>query len=145
VAADCEIFDVPETVKNAVMQLRQWDATFVSVHGNDEMLQAAVSERNGIKILAVTVLTSLDESDMKALGFERDIKSVVESRAKRALELGCDGLISSGIEAPAPREKFGDKFLIVRPGIPPDQTDQLMIRRELWISKRLSEMARTTL
>jgi orotidine-5'-phosphate decarboxylase len=119
VFVDLKFFDVPETVKNAVMQLKQWDAAFVSVHGNDEMLQAAVSGKNGIKILAVTVLTSLDESDMKALGFEKDIKSVVESRAKKALELGCDGLISSGIEAPALREKFGDKFLIVVPGIRP--------------------------
>ena len=83
------------------------------------MLRAAVSEKNGIKILAVTVLTSLDESDMKALGFQTDIKAVVESRAKRALKLGCDGLISSGIEAPALREKFGHKFLIVTPGIRP--------------------------
>jgi orotidine-5'-phosphate decarboxylase len=119
VFVDLKFFDVPETVKNAVKQLRQWHATFVSVHGNDEMLQAAISERNGIKILAVTVLTSLDESDMKALGFEKPIALVVESRAKRALELGCDGLISSGIEAPALREKFGDKFLIVTPGIRP--------------------------
>ena len=119
VFVDLKFFDVPETVKNAVMQLKQWDAAFVSVHGNDEMLQAAVSGKNGIKILAVTVLTSLDESDMKALGFEKDIKSVVESRAKKALEVGCDGLISSGIEAPALREKFGDKFLIVVPGIRP--------------------------
>ncbi|MGH9737074.1 MAG: orotidine-5'-phosphate decarboxylase [Candidatus Acidiferrales bacterium] len=119
VFVDLKFFDVPETVKNAVKQLRRRHATFVSVHGNDEMLKAAVSEKNGIKILAVTVLTSLDESDMKALGFQTDIKSVVESRAKRALELECDGLISSGIEAPALRERFGDKFLIVTPGIRP--------------------------
>jgi orotidine-5'-phosphate decarboxylase len=83
------------------------------------MLQAAVSEKNGIKILAVTVLTSLDETDMKSLGFQADIRAVVESRARRALELGCDGLISSGIEVPALREKFGDKLLIVTPGIRP--------------------------
>jgi orotidine-5'-phosphate decarboxylase len=119
VFVDLKFFDVPETVKNAVKQLRRRHATFASVHGNDEMLQAAISEKNGIKILAVTVLTSLDESDMKALGFRRNIKSVVESRARRALDLGCDGLISSGIEAPALREKFGDKFLIVTPGIRP--------------------------
>jgi orotidine-5'-phosphate decarboxylase len=119
VFVDLKFFDVPETVKNAVKQLRRRHATFASVHGNDEMLQAAVSEKNGIKILAVTVLTSLDESDMKALGFKTNIKSVVESRAKRALEIGCDGLISSGIEAPALRKKFGDKFLIVTPGIRP--------------------------
>jgi orotidine-5'-phosphate decarboxylase len=116
---DLKFFDVPETVKNAVTQLKQWHAKFVTVHGNDGMLQAAVSARSGVKILAVTVLTSLDESDMKDLGFRTEIKSVVESRAKRALELGCDGLISSGIEAPALREKFGDKFLIVTPGIRP--------------------------
>lgn len=119
VFVDLKFFDVPETVKNAVKQLKQWHATFASVHGNDEMLEAAVSEKNGIKILAVTVLTSLDESDMKALGFEKDIKTVVESRAKRALDLGCDGLISSGIEAPSLREKYGHKFLIVTPGIRP--------------------------
>ena len=119
VFVDLKFFDVPETVKNAVKQLKNRHAKFVTVHGNDEMLQAAVSERNGIKILAVTVLTSLDESDMKALGFKADIQSVVESRARRALDLGCDGLISSGIEAPALREKFGDKFIIVTPGIRP--------------------------
>lgn len=119
VFVDLKFFDVPETVKNAVKQLKGRHARFATVHGNDEMLRAAVSEKNGIKILAVTVLTSLDESDMKALGFEKNIKAVVESRAKRALDLGCDGLISSGIEAPALREKFGDKFLIVTPGIRP--------------------------
>ena len=56
---------------------------------------------------------------MKAMGFEVDIKTVVESRAKRAIDLGCDGVISSGIEAPALREKYGDGFLIVSPGIRP--------------------------
>lgn len=125
VFVDLKFFDVPETVKKAVKQLRRRHATFVSVHGNDEMLQAAVSEKNGIKILAVTVLTSLDESDMKALGFKTDIKLVVESRAKRALELHCDGVISSGLEAPALREKFGDKFLIVTPGIRPGLNRQV--------------------
>lgn len=119
VFVDLKFFDVPETVKNAVKQLNRWNAKFATVHGNDEMLRAAVSAKTGIKVLAVTVLTSLDEADMKALGFEKDIKAVVESRARRALELGCDGLISSGIEAPALREKFGGKFLIVTPGIRP--------------------------
>jgi orotidine-5'-phosphate decarboxylase len=119
VFVDLKFFDVPETVKNAVRQLQNWRAKFATVHGNDAMLQAAVSQKGAVMILAVTVLTSLDNADMKALGFEKDIKSVVESRARRALDLGCDGLISSGIEAPALREKFGDKFLIVAPGIRP--------------------------
>lgn len=116
---DLKFFDVPQTVKNAVKQLTRWEAKFATVHGNDEMLRAAVSEKNGIQILAVTVLTSLDEADMKDLGFQTDIRSVVASRAKRALEIGCDGLISSGIEAPVLRKQFGDKFLIVTPGIRP--------------------------
>jgi orotidine-5'-phosphate decarboxylase len=119
VFVDLKFFDIAQTVKNAVKQLTRWDVRFATVHGNDEMVRAAVSEKNGIQILAVTVLTSLDEADMKDLGFQTDIRSVVESRAKRALEIGCDGLISSGIEAPALREKFGDKFLIVTPGIRP--------------------------
>lgn len=119
VFVDLKFFDVPETVKKAVRQLRNRHAAFVTVHGNDEMLRAAASEKNGIKILAVTVLTSLDEADMRALGFQTDIKSVVESRAARALELNCDGVISSGLEAPALRQKLGDKFLIVMPGIRP--------------------------
>lgn len=125
VFVDLKFFDVPETVKKAVRQLRNRHAAFVTVHGNDEMLRAAASEKDGIKILAVTVLTSLDEADMRALGFQADIKSVVESRAARALELNCDGVISSGLEAPALRQKLGEKFLIVMPGIRPGLNRQV--------------------
>jgi orotidine-5'-phosphate decarboxylase len=123
---DLKFFDVPQTVKSAVKQLKNRGASFVTVHGNDNMLKAAVEEKNGLKVLAVTVLTSLDEDDMKALGFNRDvmgtdvtIEQIVYSRAKRALDLNCDGVISSGIEAPRLREGLGDKFLIVVPGIRP--------------------------
>lgn len=119
VFVDLKFFDVPETVKKAVKQLQHRHATFATVHGNDEMLRAAASEKGDTKILAVTVLTSLDEADMKALGFQTDIRSVVESRAQRALELNCDGVISSGLEASALREKLGDKLFIVMPGIRP--------------------------
>jgi len=123
---DLKFFDVPQTVKSAVKQLKNRGASFVTVHGNDNMLKAAVEEKNGLKVLAVTVLTSLDEDDMKALGFNKDvmgmdvtIEQIVYSRARRALELNCDGVISSGIEAPRLREGLGDKFLIVVPGIRP--------------------------
>jgi orotidine-5'-phosphate decarboxylase len=119
VFVDLKFFDVPETVSKAVSQLKNWDASFATVHGNDEMLKAAVSQKNGIKILAVTVLTSLDDADMKDLGFQVSIRDVVLSRAKRALRLGCDGVISSGQEAPGLREELGDRFLIVTPGIRP--------------------------
>jgi len=119
VFVDLKFFDVPETVKQAVSQLKQWDASFATVHGNDEILSAAVSEKNGIKILAVTVLTSLDNADLKDLGFECDVPALVLSRARRALKLGCDGVISSGLEASGLREELGENFLIVTPGIRP--------------------------
>lgn len=119
VFVDLKFFDVPETVKNAVSQLKSWDVTFATVHGNDGMIKAAVSEKNGIKLLAVTVLTSLDEADMEALGFKVSIKKVVLSRTERAIKLGCDGVISSGLEAESLRKALGDGFLIVSPGIRP--------------------------
>lgn len=119
VFVDLKFFDVPETVRSAVKQLRGKGVTFASVHANDNSLQAAVAEKNGVKILAVTVLTSLDQTDIDDLGFKVNINDLVLSRAKRALRLGCDGIISSGLEAPKLRKELGDHFLIVTPGIRP--------------------------
>ena len=119
VFVDLKFFDVPETVKSAVMQLRHRNIDFVTVHGNDAILEAAARNKNGLKILAVTVLTSLDRGDLNALGFECDVETLVLSRARRALALGCDGVISSGLEAAKLRQELGDRFLIVSPGIRP--------------------------
>ena len=119
VFVDLKFFDVPETVKLAVAQLKNRGVAFVSVHGNEDILKAAASEQNGLKVLAVTVLTSLDNNDLKDLGFQCDVKALVLSRARRALEIGCDGIISSGLEAPDLRENLGNNFLIVTPGIRP--------------------------
>jgi orotidine-5'-phosphate decarboxylase len=119
VFVDLKFFDVPQTVKSAVIQLKNRGAHFVTVHGNDKILEAAVEHKNDLKILAVTVLTSLDESDLKDLGFECNVEDLVFSRAKRALQIGCDGVISSGLEAPRLRRDIGEQFLIVAPGIRP--------------------------
>ena len=119
VMVDLKIFDVPATVKLAVEQLKNRNVTFATVHDNDPILRAAVKEKNGLKILAVTVLTSFDEEDMRKMGFTGKIKDLVFYRAKRALELGCDGVISSGLEAKLLRNDLGDNFLIVTPGIRP--------------------------
>ena len=119
VMLDGKFFDVPETVKSAVRQAARHRVTFLTVHGNDEMLKAAVSEKGSMKVLAVTALTSLDDADLRDLGFQCDTMTLVTSRAKRALELGCDGVVSSGLEAAALREKCGDRLLIVTPGIRP--------------------------
>jgi orotidine-5'-phosphate decarboxylase len=119
VFVDLKFFDVPETVKSAVKQLKNRGATFATVHGNDDILRAAVEGKNDLKILAVTVLTSLDQHDLNDLGFQCDVASLVLSRAKRALQIGCDGVISSGIEAAQLRADLGQNFLVVSPGIRP--------------------------
>jgi orotidine-5'-phosphate decarboxylase len=116
---DLKFFDVPETVARAVRQLKDRGVDFATVHGNDPMLEAAAKEKNGLKILAVTVLTSLDRHDLDDLGFQCDTETLVLSRARRALQIGCDGVISSGLEAPALRGELGDQFIIVVPGIRP--------------------------
>jgi len=119
VFVDLKFFDVPETVRLAVGQLRGRKVEFATVHGNDGIMQAAAAENTGVKILAVTVLTSLDQGDLNDLGFACDVEKLVLSRAKRAVQLGCAGVIASGLEAPKLREHLGDKFLIVSPGIRP--------------------------
>ncbi len=119
VFVDLKFFDVPETVKLAVRGLKHRGVTFATVHGNEAMLKAAASEKGDVKILGVTVLTSLDRDDLKALGFECSVEDLVMSRARRALEVGCDGVISSGLEAPRLRQELGEKLLIVSPGIRP--------------------------
>jgi orotidine-5'-phosphate decarboxylase len=119
VFADLKFFDVPETVKLAVAQLRGRGITFATVHGNDAMLRAAVSAKAEVKILAVTALTSLDSSDLQAIGFQCDTEALVLSRARRALETGCDGVVSSGLEVGKLREHLGPRFLVVSPGIRP--------------------------
>lgn len=116
---DLKFFDVPETVASAVRQLRNKGVAFATVHGNDEIMRAAVREKYDTKILAVTVLTSLDQADIESLGFDASIENVVKSRAKRALEIGCDGVISSGLEASDLRNELGERFLVVCPGIRP--------------------------
>jgi orotidine-5'-phosphate decarboxylase len=124
VFVDLKFFDVPQTVGSAIRRLKNRGATFATVHGNDKILEAAVSEKGTLKILAVTVLTSLDRRDLEDLGFQCNVADLVLSRAKRALQLGCDGVISSGLEARALRESLDDNFLIVTPGIRPvDNTD----------------------
>ena len=117
---DLKFFDVPRTVSSAVRQLRGKNANFVTVHGNDEIMKAACAEKDGMKILAVTVLTSLDEADIREFGYKDiTVQDLVLSRAERALKIGCDGVISSGLEASALREQLGERFLIVVPGIRP--------------------------
>ena len=119
VFVDLKFFDVPATVGRAVRRLGGRGVTCCTVHGNDGMLQAACDSRGDVKILAVTALTSLDRGDLDALGFQCDPHELVLSRALRAFEIGCDGVISSGLEAAALRERVDSRLLVVTPGIRP--------------------------
>ena len=119
VFVDLKFFDVPETVGAAVRGLRNRGVTFVTVHGNQAIIEAAGREKGELKILAVTVLTSLDRGDLDDLGFSCDVERLVLSRARRALAAGCDGVISSGLEAPALKREMGSRLLVVTPGIRP--------------------------
>ncbi|MBA2593178.1 MAG: orotidine-5'-phosphate decarboxylase [Pseudomonadota bacterium] len=119
VMVDLKFFDIPETVELAVRQLKDRGVEFITVHGNEEILKAANRTKNGSKILAVTLLTSFDEADLRDMGLTCDIQTFVLYRAQKALRLGCDGVISSGMEAAALRRELGDQFLIVTPGIRP--------------------------
>lgn len=119
VFADLKLFDVPATVGRSVAQLARRGVDFITVHGQDAMLSEAAANKGESRILAVTALTSLDQGDLDDLGFECDVGALVLSRARRALALGCDGVISSGLEVPALREGVDPALVVVCPGIRP--------------------------
>ena len=119
VMLDLKFFDIPETVKLAVEQVNNRGVSLATIHGNDPIIRAAVSARGDMKLLAVTVLTSFGEEDMRAMGMTGSIADLVYHRARTALDLGCDGVVSSGLEASRLRSELGDKLLIVTPGIRP--------------------------
>lgn len=116
---DLKFFDVPATVAAAVRQLCNRGVTFTTVHGNQSIMEAAGAAKGDVKVLGVTVLTSLDRGDLDDLGFQCDVQQLVLSRARRALEAGCDGVVSSGLEAQLLRQYIDEKLLIVTPGIRP--------------------------
>ncbi len=123
VFVDLKFFDVPTTVGRAVGQLTGRGISFATVHGNDAIMRAAAEAKGDVKLLAVTVLTSLDRGDLDDLGFDCDVGDLVISRARRAVQAGCDGVIASGLEAKGLRSALGEKFLVVSPGIRPVDND----------------------
>jgi len=116
---DLKFFDVPATVGRAVARLNHRGVTFCTVHGNQGIMEAAARAKEDVKVLAVTVLTSLDRGDLQDMGFQCDVPELVLSRARRALEAGCDGVVSSGLEAQMLREHLDHRLMVVTPGIRP--------------------------
>ncbi|MDB9975697.1 orotidine-5'-phosphate decarboxylase [Candidatus Thioglobus sp.] len=123
VFVDLKFFDVPETVGRTIARLSDYGATFATIHGNQALMEKAAENKSNLKILAVTALTSLDRGDLDDLGFDCNVKDLVISRAKRAFEAGCDGIVSSGLEVPYIREHVDNKLIAVTPGIRPVAND----------------------
>lgn len=116
---DLKFFDIPATVGRAIKALSSKGVDMATIHGNDSIMQAAAKNKGDLKVLAVTALTSLDRGDLDDLGFQCDVQQLVLSRAKRALAIGCDGIVSSGLEVPMLREKLDHKLLVITPGVRP--------------------------
>ena len=127
VFCDLKLHDIPETVRRAVANLRGRGVTFLTVHADRGVMGAAVKEKGEMKILAVTVLTSTGPADLAEMGYPGQLEDMVLARARAAAELGCDGVITSGLEVAGIKAKFGSKLLAVTPGIRPaggDVADQ---------------------
>ncbi|HEX7219152.1 MAG TPA: orotidine-5'-phosphate decarboxylase [Burkholderiales bacterium] len=119
VFADLKLYDIPETVRRATANLSRSGAAFLTVHGHRSVMEAAAREKGAMKILAVTVLTSFDQKDFAEFETKKTVQDVVLSRARAAVESGCDGVIASGHEARPLKAEFKDRLLIVTPGIRP--------------------------
>jgi orotidine-5'-phosphate decarboxylase len=117
---DMKLLDIGNTVERATRSAAATGATFLTVHGHDsKTLQAAVSGKSGTKlrILAVTVLTNLDEADLAEQGLAATPAELVVRRAQLAHDAGCDGVVASGLEAARVREVVGPGVAIVTPGV----------------------------
>jgi orotidine-5'-phosphate decarboxylase len=116
---DLKFFDIPATVAGAVRNLRGRGVTYATVHGLASIMEAAAQAKGEVKILAVTVLTSLDRRDVDELDTGVDVEQLVITRARRSLESGCDGVICSGQEAVLVRKHLDHRLYVVTPGIRP--------------------------
>jgi orotidine-5'-phosphate decarboxylase len=117
---DMKLHDIGNTVAAGVKSVSRVGATFLTVHAYPQTMKAAaVAREGGLRILAVTVLTSYDDADLKAAGYAGSVRDLVAHRARQALEAGVDGLVCSPEEVPNLRAIVGDKLVLVTPGIRP--------------------------
>ncbi len=117
VFADLKFHDVPATVRGAVENLARTGATCCTIHAVGSVYADAVKVRGKMKVLAVTVLTSMDASDLEEIGWTRPVEDLVSRRAEKAVAAGIDGLICSGQEAARLRRELGPGPIIITPGI----------------------------
>jgi orotidine-5'-phosphate decarboxylase len=121
VFVDLKLHDIGNTVARGVDSLKALGATFLTVHAYPQTMKAAVEARgqSGLKILAVTVLTSYDEADLHAAGYRMGVADLVGERARQAKALGVDGLVCSPEEVTALRKIVGPQMSLVTPGVRP--------------------------
>jgi orotidine-5'-phosphate decarboxylase len=121
VFVDLKLHDIGNTVARGVESVAALGATFLTVHAYPQTMKAAVEARagSGLKILAVTVLTSYDDGDLHAAGYRLGVSDLVEARAQQAQVLGVDGLVCSPEEAAILRKIVGHQMNLVTPGIRP--------------------------
>jgi orotidine-5'-phosphate decarboxylase len=121
VFVDLKLHDIGNTVARGVESLNALGATFLTVHAYPQTMKAAIEARgnSSLKILAVTVLTSYDDGDLKAAGYRLSVSELVAERARQAHALGVDGLVCSPEEASALRNLVGPQMSLVTPGIRP--------------------------
>src|SRR5476651_1946145 len=124
VFVDLKLHDIGNTVARGVESVAKLGATFLTVHAYPQTMKAAVEGRegSGLKLLAVTVLTSYDDGDLHAAGYRLGVSDLVEARAQQAQLLGVDGLVCSPEEAAALRKVVGHRMSLVTPGIRPAGT-----------------------
>jgi len=122
---DLKLHDIPNTVARATAQVAEMGATFLTVHAYPQTMRAARSALGGsnLKILAVTVMTSYDDTDLAEAGYGYSVKELVARRAVQAREAGVHGLILSPEEAPDMRALLGPDMLLVTPGVRPAGAD----------------------
>ncbi|WP_232629302.1 orotidine-5'-phosphate decarboxylase [Methylobacterium sp. Leaf118] len=121
---DLKLHDIGNTVEEGVRSASDLGATFLTVHAYPQTMRAAVAGRgNGLKILAVTVLTSYDDADAAEAGYALPVAALVAQRARQAAEIGIDGIVCAAAEARAVRAQIGPAGLIVTPGIRPAGAD----------------------
>jgi orotidine-5'-phosphate decarboxylase len=118
---DLKLHDIGNTVSRGVESIAKLGATFLTVHAYPQTMKAAVEARagSGLKILAVTVLTSYDDGDLHAAGYRLGVSGLVEARARQAQGLGVDGLVCSPEEAASLQRIVGHQMHLVTPGIRP--------------------------
>ncbi len=123
---DAKMFDIGETVKEGVIRAADRGVSFVTVHGNGDIIRAAVEGKgeSSLKIFSISVLTSLDDHDLRDLGYLCSVEQLVEFRVKKSIEYGCDGVVAAPEDTADIRKLAGaESLLIATPGVRPEGSE----------------------